>query len=61
MVKVIGKDPKVAKHVVCPNCSSILEYLPKDIKTNAYVHMNEMDTRSYIDCPDCKHQVTVKR
>lgn len=61
MVRKVGNDKKVEKKVTCKNCGSILLYLPKEVKSQAMYSMGEWDgTYYWIDCPECKKQVTVK-
>ena len=60
MVKIVGKDKKIAKQITCKNCAAILEYLPKDVKTRSYSCMGETDVLSYIKCPDCKEEVVTR-
>jgi RNase P subunit RPR2 len=61
-VKVIDPtpDPKVIKRVSCDNCGARLEYVPMDVKSRAVSCMGDTDTVSYIVCPQCQHNVTVR-
>ena len=61
-MKIIGKDNKINKRATCGECSSIIEYVPIEMKS--YVHHDYgggSDTIYYIDCPQCGNKVTVKR
>ncbi|RJQ26741.1 hypothetical protein C4577_03035 [Candidatus Parcubacteria bacterium] len=61
VVRKVGTDLDSLKKVTCKNCGSILEYLPKDVKSEVLYSMAEYDgTYCWIKCPDCKEQVTVK-
>lgn len=60
MVQVVGKDPAVVKRKTCKHCSSILEYLPIDIrKGKSYDYTGSYDIYKYITCPTCNEQVVV--
>jgi DNA-directed RNA polymerase subunit RPC12/RpoP len=62
MVKVISTAPhhSVVKEVVCRNCGSTLEYVPKDIKQGIhYDYTGGADYVRYIECPTCTHNVGV--
>lgn len=60
MTKVLGKNPEIAKQVTCKNCSSILEYLPVDIKTTYHRDISGCnDAYKRITCPSCGSTVQV--
>ena len=60
MVKKIGQK-KIGKKVTCEQCGAILEYFPKDVKSQALYSMCEYDCTIYwVDCPECKNKVSVK-
>jgi DNA-directed RNA polymerase subunit RPC12/RpoP len=62
MVKVISTVPhhSVVKEVVCRNCGSTLEYVPKDIKQEIhYDYTGGTDNFKFIECPTCTHKVGV--
>lgn len=58
MVTVISSKPhpSVVEEVICENCGSTLQYVPRDIKAKVD---NGNYTRS-IDCPTCSHEVLVR-
>lgn len=66
MVKVIKKGsedpaPEVVKEIVCGNCASTLEYVPKDVKNYSGTdYGGGPDGREWIDCPECNAQVTIR-
>lgn len=63
MVKVISTVPhqSVVKEVVCKNCGSTLEYVPKDVQQKIhYDYTGGADYFSVIECPVCNHQIGVK-
>lgn len=62
MVQVVGKDPTVVKRKTCWNCSSILEYVPLDIREGkSYDYTGCADYYRYITCPTCMKEVVVSR
>lgn len=63
MVKVVdqGPDPSVVKRHVCGNCGAVLEYVPRDIKSQtATDYGGGSDTWYYIVCPQCQNRQTIK-
>jgi len=60
MVKKIGQDKKKAKRIACKHCGAKLEYYPKDVKSQSFVSMCEMEVVCWIVCPECKTHVLVK-
>jgi RNase P subunit RPR2 len=60
MVTVKGKDISIVKQVTCRNCASILEYLPKDVKTfSKRDYTGCSDTFHQITCPECEDKINV--
>lgn len=60
MVTVVGLDASIKKQVTCRNCSSVLEYLPKDIIEDARTdYTGDKDVYNIITCPSCSKSVTV--
>ena len=57
---VTGYDQTARKTVTCRQCSAILSYLPKAVKTESFTCMGERDSHEYIECP-CGNHVTVRR
>lgn len=63
MVTVVSTvpDQSVVKRVVCKNCGSTLEYVPKDIESHSYRdYTGGSDIDYFIKCPPCGHKVYVK-
>lgn len=63
MVTVVSTvpHPKVVKEVVCRNCGSTLQYVPKDVCSEQhYDYGGGSDTYHYINCPPCGEKVYVK-
>ena len=63
MVRVISTTPhpSVVKEVVCKNCGSLLEYVPKDIQNKTVKdYGGGSDTYYFITCPPCGEKVYVK-
>jgi len=63
MVTVVSTvpHPSVVKEVVCRNCGATLNYVPLDIKERTVSdYTGDRDIISYIECPPCGNQVTVK-
>lgn len=63
MVTVVSTQPhpSVVKEVICRNCGSTLQYVPRDIKERTVSdYTGDREIVRYIDCPTCSHQVTVK-
>lgn len=63
MIEIIKYGSK--KRVTCPGCGSILSYDENnDVKKKACkkFELNEMykTYEKYIDCPVCKHQISLK-
>ena len=64
MVKVISTDPhrSVVKEIVCKNCGSTLQYVPKDVESERhYDYLGDSDEYRFITCPSCSHKVGVGR
>ncbi len=64
MVTVVSTvpHPKVVKEVICKNCGSTLQYVPKDIQSHSYRDIGGgYDTDYFITCPPCGEKVYVKR
>lgn len=63
MVTVVSTvpHPSVVKEAVCKNCGATLNYVPADIKQRTVGdYLGDKETIHYIECPPCKHQVTVR-
>jgi RNase P subunit RPR2 len=63
MVTVISKGPhqSVVKEVICRNCGSTLQYVPRDIKERIVSdYTGDRETIRYIECPECGDNATVK-
>ncbi len=61
MVQVVGKDTSVVKRVTCRNCSSVLEYVPGEVKSRSGKdYSGGPDGKEWIDCPCCGKEVTLK-
>ena len=61
-VQKIGTDDKVKRQVTCRECGSILEYLVIDIKSRTVLdYTGDSDTYYWIDCPECRNEVPVRR
>ena len=63
MVTVVNKGPhpSVVKEVICRNCGSTLEYVPRDIKERTVSdYTGDREIVRYIECPECDEHVTVK-
>lgn len=64
MVTVVSTvpHPSVVKEVICCNCGSTLNYVPADVKQTTHRdYTGDADIIHSIECPACKHEVTVKR
>lgn len=60
-IEVVGKDDSKTFKVTCRHCSSILRYLPVDVKSREHTdYSGSTDTYHYIDCPECKARVDVR-
>lgn len=59
-VRKVGQDTGQQKHATCTDCGAKLSFYKKDVKTGSGCSMGEMDTWSYIVCPECKSHVTVR-
>ena len=61
MVQVVGKDAVGVKRVTCRNCSSVLEYIPAEVKSRSgRDYSGGPDGKEWIDCPCCGKEVTLK-
>lgn len=63
MVTVVSKPParSVVKEIVCQNCGSTLEYVPRDIEKQVTVdYGGGRDIDYFIRCPECSERVTVR-
>lgn len=61
MPKVIGHAKQLKKKVTCQSCTAIIEYIPKEVKTQQYKDYDGgSDSYNYIICPECKIRVEVK-
>ncbi len=58
-VTVVGVDKSRFKTVTCPNCASILQYLPIDVQRTTVSCCGELDTVKVIACPTCSYQIVV--
>jgi DNA-directed RNA polymerase subunit RPC12/RpoP len=58
-IRVIGKDLKIVKNATCYNCAALLEFAPSDIRERRESCMGDIDTKRYINCPDCNTEVRV--
>jgi len=61
-IKIIDEkpSPQVAKQTVCTNCGVRLEYVPSDTRTEIRRdYTGDADSYRVIDCPKCKHKLTV--
>jgi DNA-directed RNA polymerase subunit RPC12/RpoP len=62
MIKKVGQDDSVKRKVTCKRCGAKLEFLPKDVKTELLYSMNELDgSYDYIDCPQCKTRIELRK
>lgn len=64
MVKVISTmpPPHMVRQVVCKNCGSTLEYMPRDIKSYTSTdYGGGTDVHDYILCPTCSNKVSVRK
>lgn len=60
-VKKVGQDKKKQRKATCNNCGAILQFYPKDVKTQSFYSFGEYDgSYNYVGCPQCKQQVKVK-
>ena len=62
MVTIVNPkpDPNVVKQCVCRNCGVTLEYTPNDTyQDKVYDYRGDVDTYNRIDCPNCRHKITV--
>lgn len=62
MVTVVNKNPdkSVVKQIVCRNCGSTLEYVPRDVtEYTATDYTGGRDIVRYIHCPECNKDVYV--
>jgi len=59
MVKIVGRDENAVKRITCRECASILEYTISEQKTRKYSACGEVDTLTYIDCPN-GHEAIVR-
>lgn len=64
MVTVVSTQPhpSVVKEIICRNCGSTLQYVPRDVKEK-YVsdYTGDKDLVRYIECPTCSHHVGIYR
>lgn len=63
MVTVVSTvpHPSVIKEVVCHNCGSTLNYVPRDVQSHTYKDYSGCsDTDYFIVCPACDEKVFVK-
>lgn len=63
MVTVISTQPhpSVVKEVVCRNCGSTLQYVPRDIVSREVRdYTGCSDTFRHIKCPTCSNEVSVR-
>lgn len=62
MVRIVKIEPHptVVKEVVCRHCGATLEYVPNDVKSKVVSCMGDIDTYSFIVCPNCNKDVGVK-
>lgn len=63
MVTVVSAvpHPSVVKEIVCRNCGATLNYVPADIqKKTVSDYTGDREIISYIKCPPCGHEQTVK-
>lgn len=58
-MKVVGKDKHKVKRVTCSECTSIIEYEAREVKTRSYTVMGDLSGDSYIKCPTCKAVVVI--
>ena len=62
-MRIIDNTPhkSVVKECVCYNCGVTLEYVPNDVsKRTETDYTGSKDIISYVVCPACNHQVTVR-
>jgi len=61
-VKVIKTEPdaSVVKRIVCKHCGATLEYLPVDVKEKSWSCMTEPCGCTYVVCPQCSSDVTIR-
>lgn len=61
MVSVVGNDNSLVKRATCRNCSSVLEYLPIDVRsTTGADYDGGRYTQQYIICPCCSVKVVTR-
>ena len=61
MVDIVGYDESKKKRTTCGQCTAILDYTLKEVKSRIdHDYGGGYDTFYYIDCPGCGHKVEVK-
>jgi DNA-directed RNA polymerase subunit RPC12/RpoP len=60
-VEVVGQDEGQKRQATCKNCGAVLSFYTKDIKTKTLYCMGEAESYSYVDCPQCNSQVSIKQ
>lgn len=58
-VKIVSQGPVRTKKVVCSRCCYELEYTGVDVKSKTVSCLDDVETRYFINCPKCEHQVRV--
>lgn len=64
MTKVINSTPHptVVKECICNSCGVTIEYVPIDVKSYSATDISGCsDEYHYIECPNCKNKIYVKR
>ena len=60
-MKVIRQGPESGKRVECNNCGSLIEYMPVDTKEkDVRDFLGDVSIHTILECPVCKHQITLK-
>lgn len=60
MATIVGKDDTVKKRATCRKCSSIVEYLPIEVKKYSGRDISGgPDGKEWIDCPCCQEEIII--
>ena len=61
MVQVVGKDQTLIKRITCRHCTSILEYIPSEVRSRTVRdYGGGSDELREITCPGCGTDVQVR-